>query len=252
MTIYVDILIKAFTLRFGLLQGAPYYVTSGEYDATHDDLDQLVGLTPDKGELYKSNMGFVSVCTTTLIRGTKNIVVDPGNFHVGFYGALAQRLHEFNLSPEDIDTIVNTHGHHDHNQSNFVFSHAKLIWGEEQRDHIETLYWPGYSDVIVQGNYRDTLRIKSTDDKVEIEPNIWVISTPGHAPGSISVLVDNGDEKIAIIGDLAMNEEWYKTRHFSHWYDEEQTKLTNCSLDKIASWKPTRIIPGHGSDFKLE
>lgn len=250
MAIQVHVLIKAYSLRFGLLQGAPIYVAAGEYEATHDHLDDFIDIGPGKGELYQSNMGFVSLCTTTLIRGAKNIVIDPGNFHVGFYGALKYRLRDFELSPDDIDMIVNTHGHHDHNQSNFVFRGAKLVWGEAQREHIDKLYWPGYADVVVCGNAGEVLAVKATDDKVEIGPGVWVVPTPGHTPGSISILVDTGEERIAIIGDLAMTEEWYRSRKFSHWYDEEQSRLTNCYLDKIVAWAPSRVIPGHGPEFR--
>lgn len=250
MNIQVDVLIKAFSMRFGFWEGAPIYFMGAGYEATHDDLDKMVKIDPAKTPIYRTNLGFLSICNTTLIRGARNIVVDPGNFHVGFYGGLELRLRDFGLTPEDIDVVINTHGHHDHNQSNFVFRGKTLIWGEEQEEFVRSLYWPEYVEAVVKGIMGEVQAIKRADDLVEIDPGVYVMPTPGHTLGSISVLVDTGIERVAIIGDLAMTEEWSKARKFSHWYSPEQIELTNESLDKVAEWGPTLVIPGHGDPFR--
>lgn len=250
MNIQVDVLIEAFSLRFGFWEGTPIYFVGGDYEATHDDLDKMMKIDPAKTPIFRTGLGFLSICNTVLIRGTRNIIVDPGNFHVGFYGGLELRLAEFNLTPEDIDVVVNTHGHHDHNQSNFIFKGKKLVWGEGQEEFVRKLYWPEYVDAVVKGIMGEVQVIKRTDDLVQIDPGVFAMPTPGDTPGSISVLVDAGEERVAILGDLAMDEDWYKDREFSHWYSCEQIELTNVYLDKVAEWGPSLVIPGHGVPFR--
>ena len=250
MDVQVDVLVKPMSLRFGFWEGCSIYFAGEGYDATHDDLDKMMKIDPAKTPIFATNLGFLSIASTTLIRGARNIVVDPGNFHVGFYGGLELRLKDFGLTPDDIDIVINTHGHHDHNQSNFVFRGKALIWGEEQEEFVRSLYWPEYVEGVVSGIMGEVKAIKRTDGLVEVGPGVYVMPTPGDTLGSISVLVEAGAERVAIVGDLAMTEEWYKARKFSHWLSPEQIKLTNESLDKVAEWGTTLVIPGHGAAFR--
>lgn len=71
------------------------------------------------------------------------------------------------------------------------------------------------------------------------------MNTSGHTPGSVSVLVETEGERVAILGDTAMTRDEYVERTLSHWYTPEQVREINESLDKIADWEPTLVIPGH-------
>jgi hypothetical protein len=46
-----------------------------------------------------------------------------------------------------------------------------------------------------------------------------------------------------------MFREEYTKRALGHWYTPEQVKDINESLDRIAEWGPTLVIPGHDEAF---
>ena len=201
---------------------------------------------------WNSNLGFLPTCNTVLIRGKRNIIVDPNNFHIGFYGTLGQQLRRFDLSAGDIDIVVNTHFHHDHNGSNFLFPGKRLVLGEGEIELAETAYWPGYVRAYTWELTDDIEIVSEGDGKVQLDKGVYTIHTSGHTPGSLSVLVEGGSERVAIIGDLALTAEQYLHRKMSHWYTPADVAELNRSLDKIAAWNPTLVIPGHDKPLKVK
>lgn len=75
-----------------------------------------------------------------------------------------------------------------------------------------------------------------------------ILHTPGHSPGSISVLLDNGD---AFTGDLCPNffprNLW---THFPPYADDVATVYR--SWDKLLSAPVKMLYPGHGRPFGAE
>lgn len=102
---------------------------------------------------------------TLILAGSKKIVVDSGAEGDG--GQIAAALAEMELSPKDIDILVNTHHHPDHCANNRLFSLARLLLPE---------------------------------DGQIICPGVWTMYTPGHSMDSVSVVVE-GDETVVIAGD---------------------------------------------------
>jgi glyoxylase-like metal-dependent hydrolase (beta-lactamase superfamily II) len=242
----VDILIRPFTLRFSLHNGNLIYLTSSDVKTQLDGMEVYLGIKPEEKSLLDCNLGFLPTCNTVLIRSDKNILVDPGNFHTGFYGLLKLRLQEFGLKPKDIDIVVNTHSHHDHTQSNFLFRGRRLIIAREELEFAKTLYWPEY----VESFFR-VLEVEFAEDGQMLAEGVKILTTPGHTPGSISVVVESGEDRIIIVGDTAMTQEEYLHRRLSHWYSEEQVQQINSALDRISELKPTLVIPGHDAPIKL-
>ena len=87
------------------------------------------------------------------------------------------------------------------------------------------------------------------DDEMDLGPfgvDARVLLTPGHTPGSISVLTGEGD---AIVGDLLMGG-WLGGKIFGkkpglHYFAEDVDQL-KASLRYVLSLKPRSIQPGHG------
>jgi glyoxylase-like metal-dependent hydrolase (beta-lactamase superfamily II) len=105
--------------------------------------------------------------------GRRRIVVDTGLAGEGELICLA--LSRLNLSPEDIDTVINTHSHPDHCGNNHLFTEARVLAPKE-----------------------------GTEGE-EIAPGVTAIETPGHSLDSISVVVLSGrgssKETVVIAGD---------------------------------------------------
>src|SRR5262245_9346943 len=74
-----------------------------------------------------------------------------------------------------------------------------------------------------------------------------VIHTPGHAPGSITVLTDEGE---AIVGDLVMGVDLGGRilRHVPtfHYYAEDFAQLRSSLESLLRDHRPARIYAGHG------
>lgn len=89
MSNQIDVVIQPVVLRFSLLDDEVVYFFASDTEAVLDRMELMMGINPQEDMLFDSNLGFLPVSTTVLIRGEKNIVVDPGNHHTGFYGQLA-------------------------------------------------------------------------------------------------------------------------------------------------------------------
>ena len=244
----VDVLIQPFTLRFSLHEDEIVYMVAGTAEMQLDRMELLMGVDPSTQQLFDSNVGFLPVSTSTLIRGEKTIVVDPGNHHVGFYGPLKKSLSRFDLTPDDVDLVICTHAHGDHMSSISIFPGTDFMIGEKElpRDDSEEIIDPVMrAQVGTMGKVTEV----PYDGELKVIDGVTAISTPGHSPGHISVLVDCGDERVAIAGDVVMFRREFDQQEFGHWYSDEQRRLLNAGVEKIKAWGPTKVLPGHDRAF---
>ena len=248
MTNQIDVVIQPVVLRFSLVDDEVVYHFASDTEAVLDRMEKMSGIDPAESNLFDSNLGFLPVSTTVLIRGSKNVLVDPGNHHTGFYGQLGLGLRRFGVTPDDIDYVVCTHCHHDHMGSAFRIPGADLVMGEGEADFCEELYGPEETErrLAVMG---DLIEVPKGGD-LELMPGVVAISTPGHTPGHISVLVESeSGHRVIVAGDTVMTRREYTERTFSHWYTEDQIKGLHASLDRLQSLQPTRVMPGHDRVF---
>lgn len=250
MTPTLDILIQPVVLRFSIHQDEVVYHFANNADMQLDRMEHLMGIDPSQQALFDSNLGFLPVATTVLIRGERTIVVDPGNHHTGFYGQLGLSLRRFGLDFDDVDLVVTTHCHHDHMASVFKFPGTELVMGEGEMDVARTIYGKETADASV-GNL-GTLTEVPLDGSLELCEGVHAISTPGHTPGHISVAVDIGDERILITGDASMTRSEYEQSNFSHWYEPEQRRQVEASAERMRALHPTLVLPGHDRAFRPE
>lgn len=98
-------------------------------------------------------------------------------------GALA----ELGIQPDDIDILISTHFDPDHVGMNDAFSNAEIV---AQRTGYEEAR-NGQERAAITREHWDapTLRYRLVDGDTELLPGLTLVSTPGHAPGHQSVLV---------------------------------------------------------------
>jgi glyoxylase-like metal-dependent hydrolase (beta-lactamase superfamily II) len=92
--------------------------------------------------------------------------------------------------------------------------------------------------------------IAVSDEGMSLEPfgiRGRILHTPGHSPGSLSVLLDSGD---AFVGDLAMNTFPIRVGPCLPLFAEELPRLSS-SILKIISSGAKRIHPAHGPSFPV-
>jgi len=120
--------------------------------------------------------------------------------------SIAEALAEIDMTPADIDLVVNTHLHFDHCGQNAVFRHApcyvqRAELDRSRREEPEISEWFGFNNA----------RWELLDGDAELVPGLKVIATPGHTVGHQSVVVAGGDGSPDIlIGDAAYTHVQYE------------------------------------------
>ncbi len=160
---------------------------------------------------------------TLVSRGERHLLVDtsgPQN-----RALLLQALEERGLTPENIEVVVMTHLHNDHEGNLDLFPRA--------RRYAHRLEAPKPPYQIV-------------DEGFEIWEGVRLLHTPGHTQGSLSVLVDAG-ETYALAGDAIPMED-----NVRRWvppgihYDRELALASMSRLLHLADI----VVPGHGPPFR--
>jgi glyoxylase-like metal-dependent hydrolase (beta-lactamase superfamily II) len=172
--------------------------------------------------------------TVTLIKGNPNVVVDTGD--VSQRRQILAALADLGTAADDIEWVVNTHGHLDHIGNNNLFPAATFVLDD---------------DLAQGGNYwthnfaRHPLVIAAGPDTGAIS----VMRTPGHTDRDVSVIVTTSIGVVAVVGDL-----------FEHAADDENGAWERWSRDVPLQRKSRAavrgladyIVPGHGGLFRVE
>ncbi len=203
-----------------------------------------------------------------LIKGeTKHILVDTGV--PNSEAKIIKQLNKHNIKLEDIGLIIITHGHIDHfgsaKELKDILKVPILVHDLDKKalqtgkSMFETLkpnnkIWdiilkPKLAkdkassclpDIILNSNEEYDLSIYGINGKV--------IHTPGHTPGSLSIVLENGDAIIMdlassgiLLGGIAFNS---RMKHPPFHDNLEQVKN---SLDTILSLNTERFYLGHGN-----
>src|SRR5713101_2776371 len=133
--------------------------------------------------------------------------------------SVADALGEWDMTPDDIDLVINTHLHFDHCGQNAGFKNA---------------------------------RFELLDGDTDVRPGLAVIATPGHTAGHQCVVVQSGDgASDLLIGDAAYTPRQYwgpagedlppgQASDPATWWD---------SLQRIRSMSPGRVHFCHHTDI---
>jgi len=233
----VEILFHCFYAQLGVSDGHP--ILSVRWPLTPMP-------EPEIGEAYGGKVFNLGSTNTVLLRDEGlNIVVDPGILQLGRYGAFQKRLAELGLDPGDIDMVVNTHCHYDHVESNYLFRGKPLIVHEKELEYCDRLYWPEFKEA-----FMGIMDVQPLSGPKRLTKNIEVIETVGHTPGSITVVVDTEEGRVACVGDaVIVKEDLLELRPPSVQTLNISAETAVESLRKIAALKPFLVIPGHDAPF---
>jgi glyoxylase-like metal-dependent hydrolase (beta-lactamase superfamily II) len=169
--------------------------------------------------------------SVTLLRAEgKNIVVDTGMPRDA--DELIDALARHGLETDDVDMVVNTHGHHDHSGCNRLFPNAEVVIHK------------------LQGAARTGGGpVRRIDGDTELFSGVRVIATPGHTRGHISVVAKLEEGAWVMAGDALPTMD-----NFLLWvppginYDP-MVALESMQRIVDLAWM---IVPGHGQPFPKE
>ena len=156
--------------------------------------------------------------------GEKTILVDTGEMSPiqskdreasinGKIYTFEQGLGVWNLKPEDIDIVIHTHLHNDHCENDYKCVNARIYVHEKELaaiHHPHPLDFRYLEDYIEDVEENGQLEIVREDQS--IVPGIFVMHTPAHTPGGMTVLIDTAQGKAAITGFCVIDENFNPPR----------------------------------------
>lgn len=178
--------------------------------------DEVVALFRSQGQTYAGINPQVNVAVIRL--GSELILVDTGGGteFLPTLGKLEDGLDAAGVKPEAVTKVVFTHAHADHLwgvidplDGGTRFTNARHIITAAERDYwmqpgLETRVGETMQSMVVGTQRRmkviaDRLEIRRPGE--EIAPGVALIDTRGHTPGHVSVLLQQGGDKLIIGGD---------------------------------------------------
>lgn len=177
-------------------------------------------------------------------------------------GRLMQNLQDVRIAPEDIDTVILTHGHPDHIGGNTdaggkpAFPNARyVIWKDEwdfwTSEQAEQRLDEHVREILVKIARKNLPPIQGKvdllDREKEIVPGIRAIAAPGHTPGHMALEISSEGEQLLCIADAALHPihleqpEWYAVVDFA----PDQTVATRRRILHTAANRKALMLAFH-------
>jgi glyoxylase-like metal-dependent hydrolase (beta-lactamase superfamily II) len=192
-----------YTLKVG--QYEVYILVESERDG---NTGILVGADEAVLKRYIPAEGFKHTANAVLIKAPKqNILIDTGT---GAGGIIIDKIKKLGIQPENIDAVPITHLHGDHfgslqKDGAAVFSKAKIYLSAKELEYFtKTNVNQGAAAALAPYGSKVTTFVPGELGKTlkAILPGISPIAAYGHTPGHTIFLIENGKDKLLIIGDL--------------------------------------------------
>ena len=191
--------------------------------------------------------------TVTLIRGEgRTILLDVGAF--GMRKPLERRLKDFQVHPEEVTDVVLTHAHYDHVINFTLFPNAK-IWIGEVEIEWAAAQPPGFNPLpeLYVRELASSERVVRVVSGQEFIPGILAYAVPGHTPGHLLFVLNNGDNDILFTGDSAKNRAELLSRKVIDTDDGAQSAHSIELIWKYWKQRPGNLlIPGHDLTMHLD
>jgi len=156
--------------------------------------------------------GMGNNCNAYLYAGGKTVLIDPGHiyneYQEGCLDSLLENMENDGFTPEMIDLILCTHGHHDHCEAAIYFREnyqTRLAMHQAEEAHMETM--ANYVEQMfrIPKPKSPVIDFYIKEGELELEgegkkDKIILYHTPGHSPGSLSLHFP--EEKCLITGDV--------------------------------------------------
>lgn len=157
---------------------------------------------------------------------------------------LLVRLAQLEVSPVDIDFVVNTHLHFDHAGNNDLLAAATFFVQRTQYEHAKdnpsfpNQYWnlPSLSYELVDG-------------AAPLFDGIEVLPTPGHCVGHQSVVLRLPETgTVVLCGDAVYCQDNYDHDNWEGQADPEVARASALALRRLADEEGALMIYGHDAD----
>lgn len=174
-----------------------------------------------------------ALCTSTLLKGERNIVVDPSLPSEQMRETLFNRT---GLTPADIHEVFITHAHGDHFTGLECFPNAAWYMGEGDLRQMRNSENPREKEL--------AMRIQPAAPG--FLPGIELLPLPGHTMGLTGVLFQSPEGRAVVCGDAVMTRDFFREK--LGYYNSVDFALSAESIVKLGELADI-IIPGHDNYF---
>jgi hydroxyacylglutathione hydrolase len=179
----------------------------------------------------------VNNANTYFIKGAKNILIDPGHYHL--VGYVRDHLSRLSLTTDDIDLVIVTHAHPDHIEGIQAFSGSSTLIALHSAElEFIKLSAPHYGSSAGISGLEPQVLLKEGELRVD-DMSFLVIHTPGHSPGSVCLYWP--ENKALFCGDVIFQQGLGRTD-----LPGGNGKQLKESIRRLAQLDVEYLFPGHG------
>jgi len=199
-----------------------------------------------QGYSVSTSEGSIGYCAVTLLRGERTTLVDVG--HVGRRSLLLERLKAIGFSPTDVDRVVLTHAHWDHCLNLDCFPDAEVLLHADELEYTQAPHPEDWATPVWTADVLARARVTSIREGDELEPGVRVMATPGHSPGSLTLLVETPEGIAGLVGDALPNRAaaGYLAPRLVFWDEDAARSSARRIVDTCRT-----IFPGHDRPFRV-
>ncbi len=169
---------------------------------------------------------------------------------------LAAQLHRRGVALADVRTIILTHLHPDHAGGMQFFPHAEIYVARGEHDYAQrrpagfgVTRWPAwFSPHLIDfepwpiGPFADSVALPGVR-------GAWLVPTPGHTLGHLSVLLEGAEHWTLIAGDAAYSQaSMLEGRLIGQADDPRRARQTFGAIRELARQHPLLFLPAHDAD----
>lgn len=176
-------------------------------------------------------------CNCFLIDGPARVLIDPG--HASLFEHVELNLRQLHLGIEDLDLVISTHAHPDHIEALSFFKDTPALVTTHREDWELIKQVGGYlgGALDIEASTPDFFL---TEGELVVKGlKLEIIHTPGHSPGSVSILWR--DTGALFTGDVIFRDGLGRTDLPGG--DGEALKT---SIKRLAGLGAEWLLPGHG------
>ena len=178
------------------------------------------------------------ICTSSLVKGKLNIIVDPSLPPAEMVKVLYNRT---GLSPDKVDAVFITHGHGDHHVGIELFEKARWFMGGKELEGMKKSGNPRALELA--GKLLPCGPGAAEESFLE---GLEFVSLPGHTYGTTGMLFDTADGRVCVCGDAAMTRDFFNSRQ--GYYNSVDFDMASESIKKMAGLADI-VVPGHDNYF---
>jgi N-acyl homoserine lactone hydrolase len=170
---------------------------------------------------------------------------------------IGPQLERLGISPGDVRWLVMTHLHTDHAGGLHHFPDNEILVTRTELDfasgmrgrlrgYVANTHWPAwFRPTLLEfepeplGPFPQSLRLTDSGD-------VTLVPVPGHTPGQIGVLVDEGDQTVFLAGDSSYTQDlMLRGKVDGVGADDEAERLTHERIRAYATAHPTVYLVAH-------